>query len=49
LITLALLPTTTGPMRASGEADAPALVEGLKRAAEIELGFALLWTAGLVV
>ena len=49
LLTLALLPATATPLRESAETSAPALVEALKRTAAIELGFALLWTLGLVV
>ena len=46
--TLALLPATRGPMLASSEVTGPPLVGALKRTAEIEIGFALLWTLALV-
>src|SRR5207247_8906179 len=49
LLTLVLLPATTGPMRASVETTGPALVEALKRTAAIEVGFALIWTLGLAL
>jgi 1,4-dihydroxy-2-naphthoate octaprenyltransferase len=48
LLTLALLPATTRPLRESGELTGPPLVAALKRTAEVELGFGLLWTAGLL-
>jgi 1,4-dihydroxy-2-naphthoate octaprenyltransferase len=49
LLALALLPATTGPLRDSASPSSPALVAALKRAAAIELGFALLWTIALVL
>ena len=49
LLTLTLLPATSGPMRASAEVAGPPLVEALKRTAAVELGFALLWTLGLLL
>jgi 1,4-dihydroxy-2-naphthoate octaprenyltransferase len=49
LLTLALLPATNSPMRASAGTSGPALVGALKRAAAIEAGYALVWTVGLLL
>jgi 1,4-dihydroxy-2-naphthoate octaprenyltransferase len=49
LLTLALLPATSGPMTASAAASGPPLIAALKRAATLELGFALLWALALVI
>lgn len=48
LLPLAALPLGAAVLRASGRPDPAGLVRGLKTAALLELGFAVLWAAGLV-
>jgi len=48
-LTLLALPLAVLAVRASMSTSPPVLVGGLKRAAELELGWALLWTLGMLL